>query len=73
MNRPSDIPTSFDKELVDKLSKPSLIAFYWKVVNALDQDATDKDHRVHDDNLAYLVWLIGYDPIADTGDWLRLK
>ena len=64
--RPSDIPTSFDKELVNKLSKPSLIAFYWKVVNALDQDATDKDHQIHNDNLAYLVWLIGYDPIADT-------
>jgi hypothetical protein len=62
--RHSDIPTSFDKIRVNNLDKPNLLKFYWKVVNALDQDATDEEHRAHDDNLAYLVWLIGYDPIC---------
>jgi hypothetical protein len=59
------IPTSFDKERVKSLDKTSLIRFYWKVVNALSQDATTEEHQTHDNNIAYLVSLLGYDPICE--------
>jgi hypothetical protein len=61
----TDIPTSFDKELLGKLSQKNLIAFYWKVLNSLDMYASEQEHQTHDDNIAYLTRLIGYDPICE--------
>jgi hypothetical protein len=58
-----NIPTSFDKALVKRLQKEQLVRFYWKVVNALGQYATDEEQETHENNLAYLVSLIGYDPM----------
>jgi hypothetical protein len=61
---PVIIPTSFDKAKVKVLSQKDLIAFYWKVLNSLSQYATEDEHEVHDNNIAYLVAIIGYDPIC---------
>lgn len=58
------IPTTFDKERVKKLSESDLIRFYWKVLNRLSQDATLKEQQDHDNNIAYLEGLIGFDPLT---------
>jgi hypothetical protein len=59
------IPTTFDKERVKRLSKTDLLKFYWKVVNRLSQDATPSEFQDHDNNVAYLTGLIGYDPMCE--------
>lgn len=56
--------TELDKENARKLPKTDLIAYYWKVLNSLNQYATDEENYRHCEDVAYLVPLIGYDPIC---------
>ncbi len=65
VNQPEEILTTFDKSTVKRLSQKNLIAFFWKVVNSLDQYATNEECEAHDSNVAYLVSLIGYNPIHE--------
>lgn len=60
-----EIPTTFDKAVVKKLNEEKLIQFYWKVLNSLDQYAADEQMETHDNDIAYIVQLLGYDPLVD--------
>jgi hypothetical protein len=60
-----ETPTTFGKAAVKRLDEDNLIQFYWKVLNSLDQYATDEQFKAHDNNIAYLVQLLGYDPLVD--------
>jgi hypothetical protein len=65
INQPDTIPTTFDKSEVGRMNRKNLLTFFWKTVNSLDQYATDEESEAHDNNVAYLVSLIGYDPICE--------